>query len=107
VKTIALIGDSLSTAFHIGSPAATFFRLWRAWRPNWFLALPSENQVDQSILGRLSTLGTITGVQHASVSATVDSGGRRNLMDHLLDRWHFSHQVDEVLAGRFPDLLLI
>jgi len=106
-RTIALIGDSLSTTFHVGWPPAMFWRLWRGWRTNWFLRLPSENQNYSSILRKVSALGTITGVQHATVSASVDRGGPRSFADHLIDRWHFSHQVDEVLAGRFPDLLLI
>src|SRR5262249_38742225 len=45
-RTIALIGDSLSTVFYVGLPPAMFCRLWRAWKINWFLALPSKKQIN-------------------------------------------------------------
>lgn len=106
-RTVALIGDSLSTAFFVGSLPPMLLRMWRGWRTNWFLSLRIEKGTDQSVLARLAAFGTITGTQHASVSASVDSGRRRNFFDHLTNTFHFSHQVDEVLTGRFPDLLLI
>ena len=106
-RTISLIGDSLSTGFHVSSSPAMLLRMWGEWKRNWFLNLPPENEVHQSVVERLSSLGTITGFLHASTGATVDNGSCRSLHDRITDRWHFSHQVDEVLAGRFPDLLLI
>jgi lysophospholipase L1-like esterase len=82
-------------------------RVWgRAWRRNWCLGLSSET-ASPSVLERLGALGAIAGVQHASVSATVDDGRRRGIFDRVTRTRHFSHQVDGVLAGSFPDLLLI
>jgi hypothetical protein len=106
-RTIALIGDSLSTAFHVSSLPQMLVRMRRGWKTNWFVTLPADNQVGRSVLMRLSDLGTITGVQHASVSALVDSGKRRSALNHLTGAYHFSHQADEVLTGQFPDILLL
>jgi hypothetical protein len=106
-RTIALIGDSLSTGFHVSSFLAMRVRMRRAWMTNWFLTLPANVQVGESVLARLSALGTITGVQYASVSARVNDTERRSAFDCLTGTYHFSHQVDEVLAGRFPDILLL
>ena len=107
VRKIALIGDSLSTAFHISATPAMLLRMWVAWKRNWFLSLPQEPKVHPSVVERLSSLGPITGVLHASAGAKVDNGYRRSILDRVTATWHFSHQVDEVLAGRFPDILLI
>jgi len=106
-RTISLIGDSLSTAFHISSPPAMLVRTWGEWKRNWFLNLPREQKVHPSVVERLSCFGTITGVHHASSSAKVDNGHRRSILERVTNTWHFSHQVDEVLVGRFPDILLI
>jgi hypothetical protein len=106
-RTIALIGDSLSTAFHVSSLPKMLIRMRGGWKTNWFVTLPADERVGRSVLMRLSDLGTITGVQHASVSALVDSAKRRSVLDHLTGTYHFSHQVDEVLTGRFPDVLLL
>jgi lysophospholipase L1-like esterase len=104
-RTIALIGDSLSTGFHVGSVPNMIVRLWSAWKTNWFLILPS--QVRPGLVSRLSALGTITGIQHASVAAMVNVGRRQSVLNHVTGIYHFHHQVDEVLAGPFPDMLLI
>ena len=56
---------------------------------------------------RLNALGTITGIQHASVAAMVDAGRRRSVHNRVTGTYHFCHQVDEVLSGPFPDILLI
>jgi lysophospholipase L1-like esterase len=102
-RTISLIGDSLSTAFHVGSWLGMLYRMWRGWRMSWFFTLNNK----PSVLERLSAIGPMTGVQHASVSARVDGGKRRTVFDRLKNTRHFSHQVDEVLAGPFPDMVLI
>lgn len=104
---VSLIGDSLSTSFHVSSPVAMVWRIRRSWKRNWFLSLPCEKGIAPSILERLSSLGSIAGVHHASVSAKVDDGARRSVVNRLLDTWNFSHQVEEVLGGTFPDLLLV
>ena len=106
-KTISLIGDSLSTSFYVGWPPAMVFRSWLRWQPNWFLGLEGDG-TGSSVLERLSASIAIRGIQHATVSAQVDEGGRRRrLRDRLTDTWHFSHQVDEVLARGLPNVLLI
>jgi hypothetical protein len=106
-RTIALIGDSLSTGFHVSSVPQMLVRMRRGWKTNWFLTLPADGQVGKTVLMRLNALGTITGVQHASVSALVINAKHRRAFDHLAGTYHFSHQVDEVLTGRFPDILLL
>lgn len=93
--------------FHLSSLPQMLVHMQRGWKTNWFLTLPAEEQVSRSVLMRLSDLGTITGVQHASVSAFVDSAKRRSVLNYLTGTYHFSHQVDEVLTGRFPDILLL
>jgi lysophospholipase L1-like esterase len=85
----------------------------RGWKTNWFLTLPADDQVSPSVLMRLSALGTVTGVQHASVSGFVDDGKQgwtqffRGALNNLTSTYYFSHQVDEVLTGQFPNMLLI
>lgn len=106
-RTISLIGDSLSTSFHVSSPLAMVWRIRRSWKINWFLSLPFDNGIVPSVLERLSSVGSVTGVHHASVSAKVDDGARRSVANQLLDTWNFSHQVEEVLVGTFPNLLLV
>jgi hypothetical protein len=106
-RTIALIGDSLSMQFHLSSLPQMLVRMRRGWKTNWFLTLPVEDQVNRSVLMRLSDLGTVTGVQHASVSAFVDSAKRRSALNYLTGTYHLSHQVDEVLTGPFPNILLL
>jgi len=106
-RTIGLIGDSLSTSFHLSSCFSMLIRMRRGWKINWFMTLPASEEVAPSVLMRLSSLGTVTGFQHASVSAMVDSAKDRTLLDRLKGTYHFSHQVDEVLTGQFPDILLL
>src|SRR5262249_24949243 len=98
---------SLSTAFQLRSLPSMVFQNWVAWKRNWFLRLEAANG-DGGVLERVSAAyGTVQGFHHASVSAKVDDGNARDVIDRLRDTWHFSHQVDEVLSGPFPDLLLI
>src|SRR5262249_55360778 len=104
-RTIALIGDSLSTAFHVSSLPQMLVRTRRGWKTNWLFTLPADQ--GKSVLMRLSAFGTITGTQHASVAAMVDVDKRRTIVNHLMSTYHFYHQVDEVLSGSFPDMLLI
>jgi hypothetical protein len=106
-RTIALIGDSLSTGFHVGPALHMIVRSWCAWKTNWFLTLPPGGQAEPSVVMRLSALGTITGTQHASVAAMVNAGRRRSVLNHVIRTYQFCHQVDEVISGPFPDILLI
>lgn len=106
-RTISLIGDSLSTGFYVGSLPGMFMRMWRSWRGSWFVSVPDDGTEVRSVFERLHHVAPISAVIHATPRATVDEGGRRSLVDLLTNNWHFSHQVDEVLIGEFPDLLLI
>jgi lysophospholipase L1-like esterase len=106
-KIVALIGDSLSTGFHVGSQLGMLWRMWRAWKGNWFVDAPDSGLKIQSIFERLNPVAPILARQHATATAKVDEGGPRTRSDLLTATWHFSHQVDEVLAGEFPDLLLL
>jgi len=105
-RAVALIGDSLSMKFHVSSLPAMIVSTKRSWKTNWFVSLPVGRQFSPSVLTRLSALGTITGTQHASIGAMVDPS-KRSVLTCLPGNYHFSHQVDEVLVGRFPDILLL
>jgi len=107
VPTMALIADSLSTGFYVGSVPEMLPRMWRAWKGTWFVS-EQGNQVEIcSIFERLSKVTPISAIVHASARATVDAGGSRTLVDLLTNTRHLSYQVDEVLLGEFPDLLLV
>jgi lysophospholipase L1-like esterase len=106
-KTMALLGDSLSTRFYVGSLPGMLLRMWRAWKGTWFAAAPADKLEIGSIFERLSTLAPISATVHASARAKVDADGNRTLFDLLSNTRHLSHQVDEVLLGEFPDLLLL
>jgi hypothetical protein len=56
---------------------------------------------------KLSCLGAVSGVNYVSVSSMADDAKPRSFRDHLFGTYHFSHQVDEVLMERFPDILLL
>jgi len=106
-KTISLIGDSLSTAFYVSSLPGMLSRMWRAWKGTWFIGTPGGGSQHQGIFERLYHLAPISAVLHATARAKVDAGDNRTLIELMTNTWHFSHQVDEVLIGEFPDLLLI
>jgi hypothetical protein len=106
-RMVALIGDSLSTTFQVSSYVQMLVHLPRVWKINWFLCLPTSGRGRKSVLAKLSDLGDISGFQYASVSARVDDSRRRSILDRVTGTYHFSHQVDEVLSGQFPDILLL
>jgi lysophospholipase L1-like esterase len=105
--TISLIGDSLSTGFYVGALLGMLSRMWRAWKDTWFIGVPNGGLEIQSVFERLNEVATISAVLHATPRAKVDAGGNRGLVDLVTNTWHLSHQVDEVLIGEFPDLLLL
>jgi lysophospholipase L1-like esterase len=106
-RRIALIGDSLSTTFYVGRPFDSVMRAWLAWQPNWFVGRDASAGLAQRILDRLDERCVAVIDHHATVSATVDRGARRTLVDRLLARRHFSHQVKDLLQAGFPDVVLI
>lgn len=102
---VALIGDSLSTAFHVDSGWRMMPKMWRAWNPSWFVSAPGDSSIE-SVDKRLSGDTNVVVRQHATPTAKIDQTGR-SLRDLLTGTRHFSHQVDEVIIGRFPDILLL
>lgn len=106
-RTISLIADSLGTRFYLGSLPGTFFRTWGAWKGTWFAADPDHESKIESVFEKVSALVPISATVHASARAKVDSNGSRTFIDLLTNTRHFSHQVDEVLLGEFPDVLLL
>lgn len=98
---VVLIGDSLSTLFSVGSLPAMLPRMWGAWRHSWF------HGVNGSIVDRLSASCRLEARHGGAVGARVDAGAPRTLLDRLLNRWNFSHQVDEVLQSSCPELVLV
>jgi lysophospholipase L1-like esterase len=104
--TIALIGDSLSTGFYVGSLPGMLSRMWRAWKGTWFVDAPGGPGT-RSVFERLCEITPISAVLHATPRSQVDAGGRHSFTDLITNAWHLSQQVDEVLAGEFPDLLLL
>lgn len=105
-RMVALIGDSLSTSFCVGSLPQMIIRSWRAWKTNWFIGLVGD-EADQSVVIRLSAYGPISATQHSSVAAMVDVGQRRSIVNHLMGTYNFRDQVDEVLSGSFPSIVLL
>jgi lysophospholipase L1-like esterase len=81
--------------------------MWRAWKGTWFAAAPGDKWRIRSIFERLSELTSISAAVYASARAKVDADGSRTLSDLLTNTRHLSLQVDEVLLGEFPDLLLM
>jgi lysophospholipase L1-like esterase len=81
--------------------------MWRAWKGTWFAAAPGDKLEIRSIFERLSEVTPISAAVHATARAKVDAGGNRTRVDLLTNTRHLSYQVDEVLLGAFPDLLLL
>lgn len=107
-RTVALVGDSLSTGFYVGAIPGMVSRMWRAWKGTWFAGAPGGGGPEtRSVFERLCEITPLSAVLHATVSAQVDAGGRHSIIDQATNVWHLSHQVDEVLIGEFPDLLLL
>lgn len=102
---ISLLGDSLSTSFHVGRVPEMLLRMQRAWQPSWFLS-KREHPGLESIDRKLAAATTVVARQHATSTAKIDRT-RRSLQDRLTGTRHFSDQVDEVLLGRFPDIVLL
>jgi lysophospholipase L1-like esterase len=106
-SSVSLIGDSLSTAFYVGSFPGMLSRTWRAWKGTWFVGVADGRSETRSVFERLYEVTPMSAVLHATPRAKVDGGGNRGLLDLVTKTWHLSHQVDEVLIGEFPDLLLL
>jgi len=80
--------------------------MWRAWKGTWFAATRDKSKIG-SIFERLCEIVPTSAEVHASARAKVDADDNPTLVDLLTNTRHLSHQVDEVLSGDFPDLLLL
>lgn len=108
VRSAVLIGDSLSTGFRVGSWPGMLTRMWRARRRNWFISTGARNTEVLSLMSQLGRRNPTTAALLASVAAKVHQSRKRKLTERLTNTWHFSDQVDEVLASNsFPDLALL
>jgi lysophospholipase L1-like esterase len=102
---IAAIGDSLTTSARVSS----FLDMARSFRAcadnNWFV--DSSGRI-QSCCCQLNVGRDLVSRNYSSISAAVDLGTPRTILDWFLGTYHFSSQVSAVVAQpRFPDVLLI
>lgn len=108
--SMSLLGDSLSTGFHLGPIRTMLGQVWSSRPSGWFCeagSAPEQDRPVDNILQLAAPYGPISLRLHASPMARVDSGQRRSLLDRIKNTWHYSHQVDELLAGPLPDVVLL
>ncbi len=107
LRSIALIGDSLSTSFQVNSTFKMLVSIWRDWSNSWFInGLTSKFNI-KSVFERLGKYSHFVAYQHACATAKIDRNIKRNFKDILTDTWHFSDQVSEVLIGEFPQIVIV
>lgn len=101
---IVMIGDSLSTGFHVSSPALML--LWaRTCNGNWVM---DDSGAIHSLFERLIDKVPVLLHHFAYVSAHVRTTCRRNFQDWMQGTFHLSHQVDRVLKlKQFPEVVLL
>lgn len=104
---VALMGDSLSTGFHVNTFPKMFYSFWFSWKGNWYIDTLESNNAVQSVFERIGGYTPFTAFQHACATAQVKKEGWRSIKDIFTNTWHFSHQTSELLAGKFPHLILI
>ena len=101
---IALIGDSLSTGFHVSSKLS-MLRLARQCKRNWLV--DDSGEID-SVFERLSRKLPIIVHHYGYVSADVSLSSRRKFVDRLTGTIHMSDQVTRVLKlKKFPEIILL
>jgi hypothetical protein len=101
---LAMIGDSLSTGFHISSPAMMLLGT-RTCKKNW--VVDDRGAID-SLFEQLIKKAPIILDHLACVSADVRPPCRRTAADWIAGTFHMSHQIDRVLSlNQFPDILLL
>src|SRR5256885_2123721 len=83
---IAVIGDSLTTGFYVSSPLSMIWSARRRRDRNWFY---DNTGSIQSLVLRLGQYISVVPYQYATVSAKVDPGGSRSLLDYLGSTRHF------------------
>ncbi|WP_303277713.1 SGNH/GDSL hydrolase family protein [Flavivirga aquimarina] len=107
LRSIALIGDSLSTSFHVDSNFKMLISIWKDWGASWFVnKLGSTNNI-RSVYERIGEWTHFVAYQHACATAKIDGKIKRNFKDIITDTWHFSDQINEVLIGKFPEIVII
>lgn len=105
MKTIAALGDSLTTGFYVSALLPTAIRIRRRLDSNWFL---DESGDIHSVQERCAKAGNFRCINFARASAHVFHDERTSLLDRLLGVHHFESQVDRWLAlDEVPDVTLI
>jgi hypothetical protein len=104
---IALIGDSLSTDFHVAHWHDIAYRLWFSWRANWFNGDRKETPVIEGVVDKVANRTALTARNCATATAKVAWPRRRTLVDWIMNSFHMEHQIDELLGDTFPDIVLI
>jgi lysophospholipase L1-like esterase len=104
---VALIGDSLSTDFHLGRWYGIAYRLWFTSRCNWFNGDTTRTPPIQGVLTRIGARTAVAAYNRASATASVTQPRRRTFVDWISNTFHFEHQVDEMVGEAFPDLVLL
>ncbi len=106
-RAIALIGDSLSTSFHVDTKFNMLKSIWRDWENNWFFNEPNSSNGINSVFERLGEHTHFIAYQHACATAKINRNLKRSFKDVLTDTWHFKDQVNEVLIGKFPQIVIV
>jgi hypothetical protein len=105
---IAMVGDSLSRDFYVSSLVSCVWRSKMNHARDWFLDTDASPNSVYSLYERLARETPLVACEYSSVGGKVDSGGGKK---RFLGAWfpfHFSQQVDLILAEkRFPDLVLL
>ena len=100
---IAVVGDSLSTGFHVSSPLVMLLQA-RTRNGNW--VVDNTGKI-YSVFERLLGTWPVELCHFAAVSAHVDAPRRRNVTDRLIRTLHMSHQVDQIISMTdFPELVV-
>jgi len=101
---MVIIGDSLSTGFHVSSPAMMLLST-RTCKENW--VMDDRGTID-SLFEQLTKKVPVILHHLAYVSADVRPPCRRNAADWIASTFHMSHQIDRVLKlSQFPEILLL
>jgi lysophospholipase L1-like esterase len=99
-----MIGDSLSTGFHVSSPVSMLLRT-RTYERNW--VVDNSGEIG-SLFERLVEKVPVDLLHLAYVSAHVHLPYGRSLVDRLTGTLHMSHQVDLILKlNDFPEIVLL
>jgi lysophospholipase L1-like esterase len=102
---VGLIGDSLSTAFHVDRRWRMLLGLWANPPGSWFVA--AEGSSFFGIVNRIAELCHVSATSFASPTAKVSRYGPRSVVDWLTNTYHFGHQVDQLGSDEFPNLLVV